>query len=487
MANREPVYAAIDLKSFYASVECVERGLDPLRALLTVADVSRTEKTICLAVSPALKAYGLPGRCRLFEMQQKAAEVKRKTGETLDYLVAPPRMQLYMDYSARIYEKVYLRFVAPEDIHVYSVDEVMIDLTRYLDYYHQSAHDLVRTIIRAILRETGITATAGIGTNLYLAKVAMDIVAKHVPEDRDGVRIAELTEQTYRERLWTHRPLRSFWRIGPGIAERLSRHGCLTMGDVARLSLRSAEILYREFGVDAELLIDHAWGIETCTMADIKAYRPAASSLSVGQVLSRPYKVEEARLIVNEMAEQMTFELLEKRLAANGVTLTVCYDKEAVDQKRWTGETVTDRYGRRVPKDSHGSAALTDAGGAPIYTSSLRKIVDTALGIYDRVVIPELTVRRIYLVMQNTVWEEAPQAHPPRQLDLFTDQSVLERERKELARERSVQETLLSLKQKYGKNAVLRGVSYQEGATARERNRMIGGHAAGEETADGTV
>ena len=298
-ASGKPVFATIDLKSFYASVECVERGIDPLTALLVVADESRTEKTICLAVSPALKAYGLPGRCRLFEVVEKARQVRRETGRELNYLVAPPRMRLYMDYSARIFEKVYLRFVAPEDIHVYSIDEVMIDLTRYLELYGTTAHDLVRRIIREILKETGITATAGIGTNLYLAKVAMDIVAKHVPADEDGVRIAELDEHSYRERLWEHQPITAFWRVGPGIAERLKKHSCLTMGDVARLSIRGEDILYREFGVDAELLIDHAWGIETCTMADIKAFRPVTNSLSAGQVLAEPYPADKARLVVS--------------------------------------------------------------------------------------------------------------------------------------------------------------------------------------------
>ena len=475
------VYAAIDLKSFYASVECVERGLDPLNTLLVVADESRTEKTICLAVSPALKAYGLPGRCRLFEVVEKARQVQRQTGKKLDYLVAPPRMRLYMEYSARIYEKVYLQFVSPEDIHVYSVDEVMIDLTRYLQLYNTSAHELVRRMIRAILRETGITASAGIGTNLYLAKVAMDIVAKHVPADQDGVRIAELTERSYRERLWDHQPLTAFWRIGSGTAERLRRYGCVTMGDIARMSLNGQDILYREFGVDAELLIDHAWGIETCTMADIKAYRPSASSLSVGQVLAEPYPAEKARIVVSEMAEQLALELFSKRLKTSGVTLTVIYDRENVEQKRWTGPVVQDRYKRDMPKETHGSENILDAGGAPIYSNSVSKIIDAVLKVYDRTVQTSLTVRRMYLALNNTVREDEPQAYQPRQLDLFTDEETLLQEQDAMKRERSMQETLIGIKKKYGKNAILRGVSYQDGATARERNRQIGGHAAGDE------
>ncbi len=474
----QPVFAAIDLKSFYASVECVERGLDPLKAKLVVADESRTDKTICLAVSPALKAYGIPGRCRLFEVKEKARQVKRETGQELEYLVAPPRMRLYMEYSARIYEKVYLRFVSPEDIHVYSIDEVMIDLTRYLQLYGVTAHELVRRMIGAVLRETGITATAGIGTNLYLAKVAMDIVAKHVQADADGVRIAELDERSYRERLWTHQPITSFWRVGRGIAERLRKHGCVTMGDVARLSIRGEDILYKEFGVDAELLIDHAWGVEPCTMADIKAYRPSVNSLSAGQVLSEPYPIDKARLVVSEMAEALALELFEKRLKTSSVTLSVGYDREAVDRKSWSGPVEEDRYGRTVPKMAHGSQQITDVGGAPIFTHSVSKVIEAVLKVYDRIVEPELTVRRMYVVLNNTVFEEAREANQPRQLDLFTDQSVLEQEQKALGKEQRMQEALLSIKKKYGKNAILRGVSYQEGATARERNRQIGGHAA---------
>ena len=482
------VYAAVDLKSFYASVECVERGLDPLTALLVVADETRTDKTICLAVSPALKAYGLPGRCRLFEVRQRAEEIRRKTGRAPEYLVAPPRMQLYMAYSARIYEKVYLHYVAPEDIFAYSVDEVMIDLTRYLDLYQTTAHELVRRIIRSVLQETGITATAGIGTNLYLAKVAMDIVAKHVPGDSDGVRIAELDERSYRRKLWGHRPITSFWRIGPGIAKRLEKHGCLTMGDVARLSLQGGELLYREFGVDAELLIDHAWGIEPCTMADIKAYKPSVHSLSVGQVLSSPYPFARARLIVSEMAEGLAMELFEKRLKTDSVTLMVGYDRESVDNGSWKGPTETDRYGRKAPKTAHGTQAITDVGGVPVFSCSVNQIIRTALELFDRIAERSLTIRRMYLVLNNTLLEDVPQANQPRQLDLFTDAQALEQEHAELQRERRMQDALLDIKRKYGKNAILRGVSYQEGATARERNRQIGGHAAGEEgDENGTV
>ena len=485
----DPVYAAIDLKSFYASVECVERGLNPLTALLVVADESRTDKTICLAVSPALKAYGLPGRCRLFEVRQRAYEVQRRTGKDLEYLVAPPRMQLYMEYSGRIYEKVYLKYLSPEDIHVYSIDEVMVDLTRYLHYYKAGAHELVRRIIGDILRETGITATAGIGTNLYLAKVAMDIVAKHVPADKDGVRIAELDERKYREQLWSHQPLTAFWRVGKGIAERLRHYGCLTMGDVARLSLRNAELLYREFGIDAELLIDHAWGLESCTMADIKAYRPSTHSLSAGQVLSEPYTADKARLIISEMAEALALELFERRLKTNGVTLTVIYDREALTKKNWSGPTTSDYYGRKMPKEAHGTELVRDVGGAAVYTDSVSKIIGTALRLYDRIINPSLTVRRMYVVLNNTELGDAPAARQPRQLDFFTDQAALEREQQALRRERKMQEALLSIKHKYGKNAILRGVSYEDGATGRERNRQIGGHAAGETEEDthGTV
>ena len=481
----EQVYAAIDLKSFYASVECVERGLDPLTTNLVVADERRTEKTICLAVTPTLKAYGLSGRSRLFEVAEKAREVQATTGKPLDYMVAPPRMRLYMDYSARIYEKVYLRYAAPEDIHVYSIDEVFIDLTRYLVLYSATPHELVRRIIADILRLTGITATGGIGTNLYLAKVAMDVVAKHVPADSDGVRIAELDEQTYREQLWAHRPITSFWRVGRGIADRLRKYGCFTMGDVARLSLRNEDALYREFGVDADLLIDHAWGIEPCTMADIKAYAPRSSSISQGQVLSRPYGYEEGRIIVREMAEQIALELVAKALAATSLSLTVVYDGEAVQRQGWRGAMEVDRYGRAMPRPAHGSRAFTDAAGAPQPTSSTRKIMEAALSVYDAQVNPALRVRRFYIDAGGLIPANEAQrsAH---QMDFFTDPDEAEREAALDNREAKIQQAMLGIKSRYGKNAILRGTSYQQGATARERNSQIGGHAA-EAESDGLV
>ena len=474
-----PVYAAIDLKSFYASAECVERGLDPLKALLVVADERRTDKTICLAVSPALKAYGLPGRCRLFEVCEKAREVEARTGRKPEIIVAPPRMRRYIEISARIYEKVYLAYAAPEDIHVYSIDEVFIDLTRYLAYYGKSARELVRCIIADILRETGITATAGIGTNLYLAKIAMDIVSKHVEADADGVRIAELDEISYREKLWAHRPLTSFWRIGRGTAARLARHGMVTMGDVARRSLANEDELFRLLGVDAELLIDHAWGIETCTMADIKAYRPSARSLSAGQVLPEPYPYEKARIIVREMADQMAMTLVAKGMMTDSVYLAVHYDRTGAEQGDWHGETETDWYGRTVPKSAHGRMQLTDAGGVRHATDSSREIIAAAAALFERLTDPNLPVRRLAVGLGNTVPREEALAQS-RQMDFFTDAETLEREEQAREREHRIQQALLNIRGRYGGNAVLRGVSFVEGATGRERNRQIGGHDAGE-------
>ena len=478
------IYAAIDFKSFYASVECVERGLDPLTANLVVADASRTEKTICLAVSPSLKKLGLPGRCRLFEVVEKAREYKARTGKELEYIVAPPRMKLYMAYSARIYEKVYLRYVAPEDIQVYSIDEVFMDLTQYLRLYDLPAYDLVRKILLDVLRESGVTATAGIGTNLYLAKIAMDIVAKHVQHGVDGERIAILDEPTYRRLLWDHRPLTDFWRVGKGISRRLEKHGCFTMGDVARKSIRDEEELYREFGIDAGLLIDHAWGVEPCTIADIKAYQPDTSSLSVGQVLPGPYDRKKGRLIVQEMADQLALELFSKGLVADSVILDVGYDRVQIGYR---GTVTDDYYGRAVPKPAHGSRALTDAGGARVHTSSVRKIVEAALAIYDEIVQPGLYVRRFYVVLGNVLPREQARRGEARQMDLFTDPAVLEQERQAGEKERRLQQAMVSIKDKFGKNALLRGISYEEGATARERNNQVGGHAAGEEDPYGQI
>ncbi len=473
----ERVYAAIDLKSFYASVECVARGLDPLTTNLVVADASRTEKTICLAVTPSLKAYGLSGRSRLFEVVEKAAEVLAATGRPLEYIVAPPRMKLYMETSAHIYEEVYLRYAAPEDIHVYSIDEVFIDLTQYLPMYGVGPRELVRRIIADILKTTGITATAGIGTNLYLAKVAMDIVAKHVQADADGVRIAELDEIGYRNRLWSHQPLTAFWRVGPGIAKRLRRFGCFTMGDIARLSLVNEDALYREFGVDAELLIDHAWGIEPCTMADIKAYAPRSSSLSVGQVLARPYGFEEGEIIVREMADQLALELTAKGMAAGNVDLAVIYDGEAVRNGSWKGATERDRYGRSMPRSVHGSRRLTDAGGQQIHTDVSGRLIDAAVDIYRDQADPALPVRRFYLGFGQLLPKDQARS-AARQLSLFGDADALAAQEENDRREDKLQQAMLKIKERYGKNAILRGTSYQDGATARERNALIGGHAA---------
>lgn len=486
-------YIAIDLKSFYASVECVERGLDPLDACLVVADSSRTEKTICLAVSPALKAFGLGGRPRLFEVVQRVRQVNRRRGRTatsfsgselaarqdlaVDYIVAPPRMGLYIDYSTRIYN-VYLRYIAPEDIHVYSIDEVMIDATSYLATYRMSAHELTLKIIRDVLAETGITATAGIGTNLYLCKVAMDIVAKKMPPDKDGVRIAELDELSYRRQLWHHMPLTDFWRVGRGIASRLTRLGILTMGDLARFSLTHDELLFREFGVNAELLIDHAWGWEPVTMEAIKAYRPESSSMSSGQVLQCAYTADKARTVVMEMADSVALELLERRLLTDQITLTVGYDVESLADPavcaRYRGRITTDFYGRRVPAHAHGTANFT----AP--TSASSEITAAVRALFDRITDPDLLVRRLTLSINRLTPEAADAgASQPVQLPLFTDPAEELRKKQHaesLARERRRQEAVLRIRKMFGKNAILKGLNYAEGATQRERNRQIGGH-----------
>lgn len=503
---KERTYLAIDLKSFYASVECVDRGLDPLAVNLVVADLTRTEKTICLAVSPPLKAIGVPGRPRLFEVVQQVAVVnaQRKlaapgrclTGKSafaealqkdpclaVDYIVAPPRMARYMEYSAHIYA-IYLRHVAPEDIHVYSVDEVFIDATDYIASLHCTARRFAMQLILEILQETGITATAGIGSNLYLCKVAMDIVAKHIPPDSNGVRIAMLDEQSYRQQLWSYRPITDFWRVGPGYAKKLAQYGIFTMGDVARCSLggpeklHNEELLFRLFGVNAELLIDHAWGWEPCRMADIKAYRPETNSISSGQVLQCPYPYDKARLVVREMAEAVALELLEKRIVTDQLTLTVGYDIENTASGSYRGETVLDPYGRKIPKPAHGTATLGRK------TSSVRRIVDAVLGIYDEKADPKLTVRRLTVTANRLMREEEAlrDPEPPVQFSLFDDPAAQERQlRQEEAkqeRERRIQEALLDIKKKYGKNAILSGGSYLDGATARERNRQIGGHKA---------
>ena len=505
----ERTYIAADLKSFYASVECVERGLDPLTTHLVVADSRRTEKTICLAVSPSLKAYGIPGRARLFEVVQRVREVnaqrqlaapgRQLTGSSssaaalkaepclaVDYIVAPPRMALYMKRSTEIYG-VYLKYIAPEDMIAYSIDEVMMDVTGYLALYGLTARELAMKMILDVLRTTGITATAGIGTNLYLCKIAMDIGAKRIQPDKNGVRIAELDEMSYRRTLWTHRPITDFWRVGRGYARKLEAHGLYTMGDIARCSVggpndfHNPELLYRLFGVNAELLIDHAWGWEPCTVADIKAYRPESSSIGSGQVLQEPYTFEKARLVVREMADALALELVDKGLVTNQLTLTVGYDidnlRDPALRKSYRGEVTTDRYGRSVPKHAHGTANL------PSCTASTRQIIQASLALFDRIMDKNLLSRRIYLTANRVVSEsDASQADAPQQLDLFTDyaaqQAQRELEARQLEKERSIQETVLSIKKKYGKNAILKGMNLEEGATARDRNGRIGGHKA---------
>lgn len=480
----ERKYIAIDLKSFYASVECRERDLDPLKAKLVVADESRTEKTICLAVSPALKALGIPGRPRLFEVVQRARELGG-----IEYIVAKPRMALYMAYSTRIY-KIYLRYVAPEDIFAYSVDEVFIDATSYLRVYGLTAHELAIKMIREVLVETGITATAGIGTNLYLSKVAMDIVAKHMPADEDGVRIAELDEMSYRRQLWEHTPLTDFWRVGRGYRRRLESHGLYTMGDIARCSIGgdsdyyNEELLYKLFGINAELLIDHAWGWEPCTMDEIKAYKPDSNSISQGQVLQEPYNKKKGRIIIREMAEMLSYDLAVKHLLTDQIVLTVGYDIDNLSDpaisKKYRGEVVTDYYGRAVPKHAHGTYNL--AG----FTSSTENVIDAALKIYDKEVDKELLIRRVYVVANHIIDEDnATVSEEPvqyEQMDLFTDYSARDDEKQadeeKLDKEKRIQSAMIGIKQKYGKNAILRGTSLQDGATAKDRNRQIGGHKA---------
>ena len=448
------VYIAIDLKSFYASVECVERGLDPLTARLVVADESRTDKTICLAVSPALKKLGIPGRARLYEVKQKAK----------DFIIAKPRMAYYISYSTRIYN-IYLRYIAEEDIHVYSVDEVFIDATPYLKAYHMTARELAMKMIKEVLKETGVTATAGIGTNLYLAKVAMDIVAKHKEPDKDGVRIAELDEMSYRKELWEHRPLTDFWRVGRGYARSLEKHGLFTMGDVALCSEKDEDFLYNLFGINAELLIDHAWGYEPCEISEIKKYRPESSSFSSGQVLKEPYSFKKAEVVATEMAEEVGLNLLNKKLVTDQVVLTVGYDKTSL--LNYHGEVAEDFYGRTVPKHAHGTENLGD------YTSSTHLISAAVRKIFEREVNPDLKVRRI-MINVNHVKREEDAKKIPRQLGLFEQKS----ERRKLAKEKRANEAIIAIKKRYGKNAILKGINFEEGATGRERNRQIEGHKA---------
>ncbi len=509
--SEEHIYIAIDLKSFYASVECHERGLNPLSTNLVVADASRTSKTICLAVSPSLKSFGIPGRARLFEVEAKVREINklRKAknhnqefqGKSvynreleehpeleLDFIKAPPRMAFYMEYSTQIYN-IYLKYIAPEDIHIYSIDEVFMDVTHYLKTYKLTAKELAMKLIKEVLDVTGITATAGIGTNLYLCKIAMDIGAKHIKPDENGVRIAELDERSYREKLWAHTPITDFWRVGRGYAKKLAQNGIYTMGDVARCSIGgehefyNEDLLYKLFGINAELLIDHAWGYEPVTIADIKAYKPERNSISSGQVLKCPYSVDKARLVVQEMADSLALDLVDKHIMTNQMVLTVGYDIENLtDAKRaseYKGEVTIDHYGRRVPKHAHGTINL------PQYTSSTTEIVQAVLELYDKIMEKKLLVRRMYVVAANVIDEReavVTQETGFEQMDLFTDYEALEQQRNErekrLEKERKIQEAMLGVKKKFGKNAMLKGMNLLEGGTAIERNGQIGGHKA---------
>lgn len=490
----ERTYIAIDLKSFYASVECVSRGLDPLTTNLVVADESRTEKTICLAVSPSLKAYGIPGRARLFEVVQKVKQVNRERewkapghelgisscsslelasdpSLKLDYIVAPPRMAKYVEVSTEVYD-VYLKYIAPEDIHVYSIDEVFIDATMYLKTYNMTGRELAMTMIKDVLRKTGITATAGVGTNLYLCKIAMDIVAKRMPPDEDGVRIAELDEMSYRRELWEHRPLTDFWRIGKGYSKKLEANNMFTMGDIAVQSVKNEELLYKLFGVNAELLIDHAWGWENCEISDIKSYVPENNSISSGQVLKYPYEFSKAKLIVREMTEHLVLDLVEKGLVADQMILTICYDIDNLKGNSYTGETEKDFYGRIVPKKAHGSTNLNRK------TASTKLIVDAVMELFDRIVDRELLVRRMYVVANHVTRERDMNEEIPEQLDLFTDAESKEKEKESLEKEKKRQKAMIEIQKKYGKNAILKAYNLEEGATAIERNGQIGGHKA---------
>ena len=504
MDMKRRTYIAIDLKSFYASVECRERGLDPLDTNLVVADESRTDKTICLAVTPSLKTYGISGRARLFEVVQQVREANRGrlhdapghrfSGKScflseltadptleIDYLIAPPRMAYYMEYSSSIYS-IYLKYIAPEDIIVYSIDEVFMDVTDYLFTYKLTAHELAMKIILDVLDTTGITATAGIGTNLFLAKVAMDIVAKHIPADKNGVRIAELDEMSFRRKLWTHQPLTDFWRVGRGYSKKLEEHGMFTMGDVARMSVHNEDLLYQLFGKNAELLIDHAWGWEPCTVEAVKAYRPSDNSLGSGQVLHCPYTAEKARLVLREMAELLSLDLVRKKLVTNQIVLTIGFDIENLTdparRQLYTGPVVKDHYGRMIPKHAHGTERLE------MYTSSTKKIINVATTLFDKIVDANLLIRRINIVAGHVLPEdEAPnRSDDCEQLDMFTDyaavQAQRQKEEEELNRERKVQEALLTIKKRFGKNAILKGMNLQEGATAKDRNEQIGGHKA---------
>lgn len=487
-------YIAIDLKSFFASVECVERGLDPLDTCLVVADASRTEKTICLAVSPALKTYGTGGRPRLFEVVQKVRQANWKRGRqgksysksmlnshpevAIDYIVAPPRMARYIDYSTRVYN-IYLQYIAPEDIHVYSIDEVIMDVTAYLKTYRMTAHELAMKMIRQVLAETGITATAGIGTNMYLCKVAMDIVAKKMPADKDGVRIAELDEMSYRQQLWTHVPITDFWRVGSGIATKLARYGIITMGDVARCSISNDEFLYQLFGVNAELLIDHAWGWEPVTMSHVKAYRPNTKSINNGQVLQCPYPPNKARIVALEMVDNLALNLVDQQLVTNQLVLTVGYDVESLTNQeiraKYNGKVTSDHYGRQVPVHAHGTINIEQP------TSSGKILAEKLAELYDRIINPDLLVRRLTISLNRLIREEDIKPDEPQlQLELFTDYDAIHQQqvqqKAKLMKERRQQKAVLKIKKMFGKNAILKGLNYADGATQRKRNQQIGGH-----------
>lgn len=496
---KQRVYIAIDLKSFYASVECVERGLDPLNTNLVVADSSRTEKTICLAVSPSLKAYGIGGRARLFEVVQRVKQVnaerrfkapnKTLTGKSyiaseltsnpsleLDFVIAPPQMAKFMQISTQIYT-IYKKYISPDDIVVYSIDEVFIDATDYLKIYNCTARELAMKIILDVLKTTGITATAGIGTNLYLAKVAMDIGAKHIKADKNGVRIAELDEMTYRKKLWNHEPITDFWRVGRGYANKLQMHGMYTMGDIARCSIENEDLLYSLFGINAELLIDHAWGYEPCEMKHIKAYKPENSCISSGQVLQSPYDYEKTKIIVKEMTELLCLDLVAKRIVTNQIVLTIGYDIEnltnPVIRKKYKGEIETDFYGRQVPKHAHGTENLGT------YTSSTKKIMKATLNLFERIYNKDLLARRVNITANSLIDEsEGDKRNNCRQLSIFDDEELAKTEEQELGKERRLKETELALQKKFGKNVILKGTSLQEGATTKERNGQIGGHKA---------
>ena len=508
--NKCKTYIAIDLKSFYASVECRERNRDPLTTNLVVADPSRTEKTICLAVSPSLKKYGLSGRARLFEVIQKvktaneirklkapnhvfcgssddSRELQKKPSLKIDYIIAPPRMARYMEYSTKIYN-IYLKYIAPEDIHIYSIDEVFIDVTHYLSTYNMTAHELAMTMIQDILDTTGITATAGIGTNLYLCKIAMDIVAKHIEPDKNGVRIAELDEMSYRRLLWNHRPLTDFWRVGRGYSKKLEKIGLYTMGDIARCSIGkptdyyNEELLYKLFGINAELLIDHAWGYEPCTMEDVKTYKPETNSISSGQVLHCPYEFDKARLVVKEMTDLMVLDLVDKGLVTNQIVLTIGYDIENITDKNRSQRVIKVQLQRTITVKKFRSL-LTEQQIIPKQTSSTTLITNAVMELYDKIVNKKLPIRRINIVANKLVDEHSVKnANKYEQLDLFTDYEILKKQREkenaESEREKRMQNTILDIKKKFGKNAILKGMNLQEGATAKDRNNQIGGHKA---------